>query len=159
PAEAQENYRLAFDIYSKLDDRAGQAKCSINMGVVYTMLNDNHEAERAYMRALDGARNAHIPDVAGIACLNLGVLYLQRGRAELAGERFEEALQGFVAAQHEAHRLATLLNLAHLARENGHWDKATSLYTETIALAVHVGQPEIELGARAGAALTELALG
>jgi tetratricopeptide (TPR) repeat protein len=68
-------------------------------------------------------------------------------------------LQAFVAAQHEPHRLGTLLNLAHLARENGHWDKATSLYTEVIALAVHTGQPDVELGARAGAALTELALG
>jgi tetratricopeptide (TPR) repeat protein len=129
------------------------------MRIIQGILNDNTESERAYTRALDGARNAHASDLAGIACLNLGVLYLKRGRAELASERFEEALQAFVAAQHEPHRLATLLNLAHLARENGHWDKATSLYTEVIALAVHTGQPDVELGARAGSALTDLALG
>jgi diguanylate cyclase (GGDEF)-like protein len=159
PTEAFENFRQAFDLFQRLDDRAGQARVSINMGIIYGLANDTNEAERAYNRALEGARNAHASDLAGLACVNLGVLYLKRGRAELAGERFEEALQAFVAAQHEPHRLGTLLNLAHLARENGHWDKATSLYTEVIALAVHTGQPDVELGARAGFALTELALG
>jgi tetratricopeptide (TPR) repeat protein len=159
PADALEYFRQAYDLFQRLDDRGGQARCSINMGIIHLFLNDSNEAERAYARALDSARNAHASDLAGLACVNLGVLYLKRGRAELAGERFEEALQAFVAAQHEPHRLGTLLNLAHLARENGHWDKATSLYTEVIALAVHTGQPDVELGARAGAALTELALG
>jgi tetratricopeptide (TPR) repeat protein len=93
-----------------------------------------------------------------VCCINLGVLYLKRGRTELASERFEEALQAFTATQ-GPYRLITLLNLAHLARENGQWDKASELYTEVIALAVHTGQPDVELGARAGAALTELALG
>ena len=159
PTDALENFRQAFDLFQRLDDRSGQARCSINMGAIHGMMNDSGEAERAYSRALDGARNAHASDLAGVACLNLGVLYLKRGRTELANERFEEALHAFVAAQHEPHRLAALLNLAHLARENGHWDKATAYYTEVIALAVHTGQPDVELGARAGAALTELALG
>ena len=159
PNDALEYFGQAFDLFQRLDDRGGQARCSINMGIIHGLSNDSNEAERAYTRALDGARNAHASDLAGLACVNLGVLYLKRGRAELAGERFEEALTAFVAAQHEPHRLGTLLNLAHLARENGHWDKATSLYTEVIALAVHTGQPDVELGARAGAALTELALG
>ena len=159
PTDALEYFRQAFDLFQRLDDRGGQARCSINMGIIHGLANDTNEAERAYTRALEGARNAHASDLAGLACVNLGVLYLKRGRSELAGERFEEALQAFVAAQHEPHRLGTLLNLAHLARENGHWDKATSLYTEVIALAVHTGQPDVELGARAGSALTELALG
>ena len=159
PNEALEVLRQASELFQRLDDRGGQARCSMNMGVIHVQLNNNTEAERSYTRALDGARSAHAFDLTGAACLNLGVLYLRRGRAELASERFEEALQAFEAAQHEPYRLATLLNLAHLARENGHWEKATALYTEVIALAVHTGQPDIELGARAGSALTELALG
>src|SRR5258708_31114393 len=159
PTEALENFRHASDHFQRLDDRAGQARVSINMGIIYGNLNDTNEADRAYTRALGGARNAHASDLTGGADLNLGVLYCKRGRAELAGERFEQALQAFVSAQHEPHRLYALLNLAHLAREHGHWDKATLLYTEVIALAVHTGQPDVELGARAGSALTDLALG
>jgi tetratricopeptide (TPR) repeat protein len=158
PNEALENYRQAVELYQRLDDRIGQAGCAINMGMIYNSADDSIEAERAFMRGLDGARSAHATDLSGIACANLGVLYLRRGRTELASERFEEALQAFTATQ-GPYRLITLLNLAHLARENGHWDKATDLYTEVIALAVHTGQPDVELGARAGAALTELSLG
>jgi hypothetical protein len=77
----------------------------------------------------------------------------------LAGERFKEALHEFTSANSEPHRLATLLNLAHLARENGHWDDSVSLYAEVIALAIRTGQPDVELGARAGAGLTALAVG
>ncbi len=159
PDEALDFFVQATDLYKRIDDRVGQSRCAINMGFIYLNKDDSAEAERAYMRALDGARGAHAMDPwGGIACINLGVLYMKRGRTELASERFEEALQAFSAAQ-GPYRLFTLLNLAHLARENGQWDKATELYTEVIALAVHTGQPDVELGARAGAALTELALG
>jgi diguanylate cyclase (GGDEF)-like protein len=159
PEEALEHYGRAFDLFQKLDDRGGQVRVAINIGNSYFKLGQGVEAERAYTRALEGGRALHAPEQSGTACVNLGVLYLRRGRAELASERFEEGLQAFTVAQHEPARLVTLLNLAHLARENGHWEKATSLYTEVIALAVHTGQPDVELGARAGAALTELALG
>ena len=158
PQEALEYYQQAGELYRKLDDLIGQSRCAMNMGVIYAAADDGAEAERAYMRGLEGARSAHAMDLWGVCCINLGVLYLKRGRTELASERFEEALQAFSSTQ-GPYRLVTLLNLAHLARENGQWDRATELYNEVIALAVHTGQPDVELGARAGAALTELALG
>ncbi|MEO5569017.1 MAG: tetratricopeptide repeat protein, partial [Gemmatimonadaceae bacterium] len=158
PEEALDHYQQAIDLYKRLDDRIGQSRSSINMGIIYVGMDNGVEAERAYMRGLDGARSAHAQDLSGAACINLGVLYLKRGRTELASERFEEALKAFESTQ-GPYRLFTLLNLAHLARENGQWDRATELYTEVIALAVHTGQPDVELGARAGAALTELSLG
>jgi tetratricopeptide (TPR) repeat protein len=158
PAEALDCYRQALELYNRLDDRIGQARCAVNMGTLHAAADDSAEAERCFMRALDGARSAHATDLAGMSCINLGVLYLKRGRTELASERFEEALKAFSSTQ-GPFRLFTLLNLAHLARENGHWDRAAELYTEVIALAVHTGQPDVELGARAGAALTELSLG
>lgn len=158
PSEALEQYKQADDLYKRLDDRIGQSRCAINMGLIHAAADDSPEAERFFMRGLDGARSAHAQDLSAIACINLGVLYLKRGRTELASERFEEALQAFSSTQ-GPYRLFTLLNLAHLARENGHWDRATELYTEVIALAVHTGQPDVELAARAGSALTDLSLG
>ena len=72
---------------------------------------------------------------AGLACVNLGVLYLKRGRAELAARKFPGGVASLrFKAQHVASpRL--FLNLAHLARENGHW-KRRHRCTEVIALAV-----------------------
>jgi diguanylate cyclase (GGDEF)-like protein len=157
PEEALGYYRQADELYRRMEDRFGQARCALNIGLIHAAADDTVEAERAYMRGLEGARAAHAMDLSGVCCINLGVLYLRRGRTELASERFEEALQTFQST-HGPYRLFTLVNLAHLARENGQWDKATELYNEVIALAVHTGQPDVELGARAGSALTELAL-
>jgi len=49
--------------------------------------------------------------------------------------------------------------MAHLARENEDWGAASGLYEQVIAVAARLGQPEMELGARAGQALAALALG
>ena len=44
-------------------------------------------AEAAYDHGLETAQSAQAVDLAGLASLNLGVLYLRRGQLELAGER------------------------------------------------------------------------
>jgi hypothetical protein len=53
----------------------------------------------------------------------------------------------------------TLFNMAHLARENEDWGAASGLYEQVMAVAARVGQPDMELGARAGQALAALAMG
>jgi ATP/maltotriose-dependent transcriptional regulator MalT len=77
----------------------------------------------------------------------------------LASERFEEALKGFAESANESHRLATLYNMAHLARESEDWASASGLYDQVVAVANRIGQPDVELGARAGQALAALAVG
>jgi tetratricopeptide (TPR) repeat protein len=98
-------------------------------------------------------------DLAGIASLNLGVLHLRRGQLELAGERYEEALNRFTESSNESHRLATLYNMANLAREAEDWSTASALYDQVMTVAARIGQPDVELGARAGQALAALAIG
>jgi len=159
PSEAIAQFNRALELYRGMDDRYGQARCLINLGITYARRGQSEDAERAYAQGLETARAAHASDLAGLAGLNLGVYYLKRGQTLLAGERFKEALAAFSAANSEPHRLATLLNLAHLARENGNWVDADRLYSEAITLAIRTGHPDVELGARAGAGLVAIAVG
>jgi diguanylate cyclase (GGDEF)-like protein/putative nucleotidyltransferase with HDIG domain len=157
--ESAEFYQRALSLFRAVGDRCGEARCYINVGIIHQRGGEVAAAEAAYDRALEAARSAHAVDLAGLASLNLGVLYLRRGQRELASERFEEALKGFTESANESHRLATLYNMAHLARESEDWAQAATLYEQVVAVAGRIGQPDVELGARAGQALASLAVG
>ncbi|MDB4876778.1 MAG: diguanylate cyclase [Gemmatimonadetes bacterium] len=157
--ESADFYNRALSLFRGVGDRCGEARCYINIGIIHQRSGEVAAAEAAYDRALEAAKSAHAVDLAGLASLNLGVLYLRRGRRELASERFEEALKGFTESANESHRLATLYNMAHLARESEDWASASALYDQVVAVAGRIGQPDVELGARAGQALASLAVG
>ena len=157
--EAGEHYHRALALFRTVGDRCGEARCYINIGIIHQRAGEVVAAEAAYDRALDAATSAHAVDLAGLASLNLGVLYLRRGQTELASERYAEALERFTESSNESHRLATLYNMAHLAREGEDWATASALYDQVVAVAARIGQPDVELGARAGQALAALAVG
>ena len=159
PAEATELYDRAHQLFAGLGDRGGQARCLINLGIVHSRLRHATEAEAAYARALTTAREARAGDLVALASLNLGVLHVRRGQANLADDAFREALKLFTQMNSEPLRLATLYNLAHLDRERGRHTQAIALYDDVIAIAARTGQPDVELGARAGMALAFLAIG
>ncbi|MEP6491390.1 MAG: tetratricopeptide repeat protein [bacterium] len=157
--EAGEFYQRALALFRTVGDRCGEARCYINIGIIHQRSGEVTAAEAAYDSALEAAKEAHAVDLAGLASLNLGVLYLRRGQLELASERYDEALERFTESSNEAHRLATLYNMAHLARESDDWATASALYDQVVAVAARIGQPDVELGARAGQALAALAVG
>ena len=157
--EAIEQYRRAESLFAELDDRYGMVRCQINIGIVYSNTGNSSSAEAAYRRAVELGENAHAPDLAGLASLNLGVLYLKEGRYDEARVWFEEARRLFIMVKNEPHRLATLYNMGHLARECGDSTAALALYEETAELARRIGQLDVEIGAVAGAGLAGLALG
>ena len=157
--EAIEQYRRAESLFGELDDRYGMVRCQINIGIVYSNAGNSVSAENAYRRAVEIGEAAHAPDLAGLASLNLGVLYLKEGRYEHAREWFDQARRLFTTVKNEPHRLATLYNLGHLTRECGDSEAALELYEETAALARRIGQLDVEIGAVAGGGLAGLALG
>jgi len=157
--EAAKFYQRALALFRTVGDRCGEARCYINIGIIHQRAGEVPAAEAAYDRALEAASGAHAVDLAGLASLNLGVLYLRRGQVDLASERYEEALERFTESANESHRLATLYNMAHLARESEDWATASALYDQVVGVAARIGQPDVELGARAGQALAALAVG
>src|SRR5262249_54534341 len=132
--EASEYYHRALALFRTVGDRCGEARCYINIGIIDDGGGGATAAEAAYDRALEAATGAHAVDLAGLASLNLGVLYLRRGQTDLASERYQEALERFTESSNESHRLATLYNMAHLAREAEDWATASALYDQVVAV-------------------------
>ena len=87
------------------------------------------------------------------------MLYQRRGRLDAANERYDDALERFTESSNEPQRLNTLYNMAQAARERDDWNAASILYEQVFAVAARTGQPDVELGARAGQALAALAVG
>ena len=157
--EAAALYHQALALFRQDGDHRGEARCQIGIGNIHQRAGQLVEAEAAYTLGLECAERARAADLAGLASLNLGVLQLARGQADLASARFDEALDRFTSSSNESYRLMTLFNMAHLARESEDWGAASVLYEQVNAVASRIGQPDMELGARAGQALAALALG
>lgn len=157
--DATEFYTRALGLFGQVGDKCGEARCYINMGVIHQRAGEVPGAEAAFNQALRAANHAHAVDLAGIASQNLGVLHVRAGQLELASERYNEALACFTESSNEAHRLLTLYTMANLAREAEDWSTASALYDQVMSVAARIGQPDVELGARAGQALAALAIG
>ncbi|HEU5173724.1 MAG TPA: tetratricopeptide repeat protein, partial [Gemmatimonadaceae bacterium] len=157
--EALQYYERASSLFTASGDWYGIVRCQINAGIVYSLAGDTTAAEAAYQRAVTLGREAHAPDVGGVASLNLGVLYMKAGRYDDAQQYFEEARRLFTQVKNEPHRLATLYNLGHLARERGEAERAVAWYDESAQLARQIAQADVEIGAIAGAGLAAWSLG
>ena len=159
PANSLVHYRHALDIFTRTDDRRGQLRCHINIGVACDRAGNHYAAELAYATALDLGRQVKAADLTALASMNLGVLLAKTGRFAEARQRFDETLRLYVSVSNEPHRLSALLNLAHLARERGDAAGATELYGATITLAQQLGQLDVHVGAVCGIGLADLSLG
>jgi tetratricopeptide (TPR) repeat protein len=159
PTRAHPILRRALELYESAGDVRGQARSYMNMGIAAQFESRLEEASQAYGRALTVARAGGMPDVWGLAALNLGVLSLKLGDYDHARELFAEALGLFAAVKHSEYQLAALFNMADADRETGSWESAAQLYDATIPLAQRIGQADIEIGAMAGAGLCALELG
>jgi diguanylate cyclase (GGDEF)-like protein/putative nucleotidyltransferase with HDIG domain len=159
PASAVPHYRRALDMFTRLGDRSGQMRCHINVGSACDRAGNHPAAEASYLTALEIGREIRASDLTGVASLNLGVLLVKTGKADAARVRFEEALFLFTTIGHEPHRLASMYNLAHLARVEHDPAASLQLYEACIMLAGNISQADVHIGAMAGAGLAELDLG
>ena len=159
PEESMQLYDEALALFSANGHRYGQARCHINVGVLHARGDDAAAAERAYALAAELSRGAHAPDLGGLASINLGVMHMKLGEHEKAHAQFEQALRLFTTVKNQGHRMYTLYNMAHLARERAQAAAARGLYEKTAELARTLGQADVEIGAVSGAGLAGLVLG
>ena len=158
PNEAVSLYRRASELYVKIGDRAAQLRASVNLGVAHNIGENLPAAEAAYCAAHVLGREMRTPDLTAVASLNLGVLHIKTGRWNPARERLDEALRLSQASSNQQHRLASLYNLAHLARERGDAAACVELYEAVISLARAMGQRDVHAGALSGVGLAMLQL-
>jgi tetratricopeptide (TPR) repeat protein len=105
------------------------------------------------------ARGAGVPDIHGLAALNLGTLIQRRGEFARASELFAQSMTSFAGVKNSEYQLSALFNMAHCEREQGLWESAAELYVSTLALAERIGHRDLEIGSMAGAGLCYLELG
>ncbi|HYD52830.1 MAG TPA: tetratricopeptide repeat protein, partial [Gemmatimonadaceae bacterium] len=151
--EAIALYERAEPIFRRLGDLHGLSRCRINVGVTHILEGESDAAERAYLEAVELGREAHAPDLTGLASLNLGVLYMRDARFDEAHARFDDARRLFTTVRNASHELAALVNLGHLSRERGEPEHAIELYERAVQLAGRIGQPDAELASLAGVGL------
>jgi tetratricopeptide (TPR) repeat protein/GGDEF domain-containing protein len=157
--QARQIYERALALFESAADVRGQSRCHNNIGVMAQFQHDLPLAEESYSRALTLAKGAGMPDLWGIAALNLGVLSNLTGHYDRAREQFAEAIELFAAVKHSENQLIALYNMAHVERDLALWEAAAELYEATAPLAQRIGQSDVEIGALAGAGLCLLELG
>jgi diguanylate cyclase (GGDEF)-like protein/putative nucleotidyltransferase with HDIG domain len=158
PASAVPLYRRALDMFTRLGDRHGQLRCHINIGSASDRAGNHPAAEASYVTALEIGRDIRANDLCGVASLNLGVLLQKAGKFAPARTHFHEALDLFNAIGHQPYRLASLYNLAHLARTQHDAATALELYGACAILAENIRHVDVQIGAIAGIGLAELDL-
>jgi tetratricopeptide (TPR) repeat protein len=159
PSRAYAAYSRAIQIFESVGDVRGQARSYGNLGIAAQFESRLDEAAQAFDRAITVARSGGMPDLWGLAALNLGVLSQKCGDYDRARELLAEALGVFAALKHSEFQLAALYNMAHVERELRMWDAAAELYEATSPLAQRIGQSDIEIGAFAGIGICSLELG
>jgi predicted ATPase len=153
PARAEEIYRQALSIAEQIGDARGQARCYNNLGNIAARRNAWPEARVCYGTAISLARAAGMPDLWGIAALNLGVGCYRTGDYDRARELLGEALALVAAVKNSEIQLYALYNMANVEWENRAWEAGAELYEATASLAQRIGADDVEIGAVAAAGL------
>lgn len=152
-AKAEHNYRRALEIFERIGDTRGQARCFNNLGNMAAARNAWQEARQSYSTAISLARWAGMPDLWGTAASNLGLTYQRSGDFERARDLHGQALALVAAVKNSEIQLYALYNMAHLEFETGAWESGAELYEATASLAQRIGADDVEIGAMAGMGL------
>jgi tetratricopeptide (TPR) repeat protein len=159
PSRSRVFYRQALELFQETGDFRGQAQSHVNIGTAAHLVSMVEEATEAYGRSMAVARAAGMPDVWGVAAMNLAMLTGRAGDYDRARELLNEALGAFAAIKQSQYQLMALYNMAHVEREVRSWESARKLYEATVPLAQRIGQSDIEIGAIAGLGTCSLELG
>jgi tetratricopeptide (TPR) repeat protein len=158
PAEAVDLVLKLVERARGRGDRVMEARAFLTLGVARMRTRDDRAGAEAFRAALAIAREAQTLDVAANASVNLGVIGLRGGDFDAAHDALQDALRLYTTLRNNAHRLASLYNLANLERERGDTEAALRIYEETSALAEQLGVLDIAIGAQAGVGLAALRL-
>lgn len=159
PQESLCEFEVARSVFAGLGNRHGVIRCLINCGIAHARLGGGTESQRAYEEAQAEAEAANIPDLGGLAALNLGVLFQKTGNFDGAQQAYAYAERMFAKVRHEGRRLAAMYNSANLSLDQGDAVAAHDMYERVYATASELAIMDIEVGSIAGAGLAALALG
>ena len=159
PQESLLEFDAARERFSVRGHRYGVIRCVINTGIAHSRLGAAGAAQRSYEEGQLQAEAANIPDLGGLAALNLGVLYQKTGNFDSAHSAYAYAERMFAKVHNEGRRLAAMYNSANLSLEQGDAVAAHEMYERVHSIASEMAIVDIEVGSLAGAGLAALDLG
>lgn len=159
PKQARPYLQQAMEAFESLGDIRGQARAQNSFAIVSMFEGRTAEATEAFEQAIAMAKAAGMPDIAGVAALNLATQIQKSGDYARARELFADSLTSFSDVRNSAFQVAALFNMAHCEREQGFWQAALELYSTASSLAERIGLGDIEIGSIAGAGLCYFELG
>jgi predicted ATPase len=159
PLRARTFYERALELYQRIGDVRGQARCHSNLGIATHMEAMYDDAKKHLAIAISLARAAGMADLSGTASMNLGVMMQQMGDRERARELFSDALGLFAAVKNSELQLYALFNMANLDRETKQYESGAALYEACASLAQRIGNVDLELGSIAGEGICYLEMG
>ena len=133
PLEALEAFHAAAEELEALDDAAGLSNAWLNIGLAqHQNLGRLDDAERAYLRALEAARESgnigeEIQDL-----VHLGRLHLDRGELEAARESFESSLALAEDSRSSEGRWAALEGRGRVFEASGRLDDALADFERAV---------------------------
>ena len=139
----------------------GEARCHINIGIIQQ--RDGEVAgggSGVRPRARGGEQRARRRSRRHSRRSTSACCYLRRGQLDLASERFEEALEllhGVVERSPPPRRRCTTWRTSLVRAKTGRRRRRCT--SRSCRSPARIGQPDVELGARAGQALASLAVG
>lgn len=159
PQESLTEFEAARQRFDARGNRYGVIRCLVNSGIAHARRGMGGAAQRSYEQAQQAAEEANIPDLGGLAALNLGVLFQKTGTFDRAHASYAYAERMFAKVHNDGRRLAAMYNSANLSLEQGDAVAAHEMYERVHAMATELGIVDIEVGSLAGAGLAALALG
>jgi len=144
---ARDSLGPAAEHYGAAQDFSGMARCSNLAGWIAKKLGQNEEACRAYERAIEFAQGCGDFYAQGLAEMNLGTVFHDQGRLEIAGQYYEKALNSAEQAGHPLLQIKLNQNRINLYYTMGRSSEAEAGCYELLRLALRHSFPEEQAAA------------
>jgi len=132
--EAEELAQLSLAIAERSGLRQAAARALNVLGIILHARGDWEQASRFFPRALEMALDLGDDDLAGLACLNAGVIANSRGKPREARTLYLESIGSFVRSGNSVHAMMAYNNLGLASADLREWIDAEVYFSRGIEI-------------------------
>ncbi|MGB0167295.1 MAG: tetratricopeptide repeat-containing sensor histidine kinase, partial [Luteibaculum sp.] len=127
-------YLQALKIYDEKNDLAGKSAVLNELGTLQKKLGSLEKAKESFSEAKDYAQKARDTLLLATSCSNLGLVYSEEKKWDLALDQFRQSLDLKIAIEEWNHASYDLNNMAYVYAEQRNYNKAISYMEKSLAL-------------------------
>jgi tetratricopeptide (TPR) repeat protein len=132
--EAEELAQLSLAIAERNDLRQSAARALNVLGIILHARGDWEQASQYFPRALEMALDLGDDDLAGLACLNAGVIANSMGNLREARTLYLESIGSFVRSGNSVHAMMAYNNLGQASVDLREWIDAEVYFSRGIEI-------------------------